>query len=148
MRSRKWLGFLDLAPAALVVAGLGWVILSCADFHRGPAPIDGGGGQDAASTLVKDLMFEAQVYPVLLMRCADCHAAGGDAKTSRLVLTGNGRLDRAMVVALVTPGDPASSELLIRAGGGDAHPGDVRLPPDSPEYATVSDWIAMLPTAP
>ena len=90
-------------------------------------------------------MFEAQVYPILLMQCEDCHAVGKEAESSKLVLTGNARLDRAMVVNLVTPGDPSTSELLIRAGGGNSHPGDIRLPAGTPEYALVSDWIAMLP---
>jgi hypothetical protein len=140
----RYARFFDLAPALAVVAGLAWACMSCADFHRGPAPGDGGGGKDVPSTRVTDLMFEAQVYPILLMRCGDCHVAGKEADASRLVLTGNARLDRAMVVALTTPGDPAQSELLIRALGGNSHPGDVRLPAGTPEYATVSDWIAML----
>jgi hypothetical protein len=144
MRSENRFGFLDLAPAALVVAGLAWACLSCADFHRGPAPIDGG-GKDVASTLVNDFMFEAEVYPILLAQCEDCHAVGKDAGTSRLVLTGNARLDRAMVVALVTPGDPATSDLLIYGDGGNAHEGDIRLPAGTSEYVKVADWISMLP---
>ena len=138
----------DLAPAVLVVAGLVWAAASCADFHRGPAPLDGG-VTDAAVAPVVDPMFEASVYPILLVRCEDCHAPGRVAGDSRLVITGNARSDRAMVVALVTPGDPAASELLIWASGGNSHPGDVRLPADSTEYQTVSDWISMLgPVAP
>jgi hypothetical protein len=127
-----------------VVAGLAWAAMSCADFHRGAAPGDGG-GKDVSASRVNDLMFEAQVYPILLLRCEDCHAAGKEADTSKLVLTGNARMDRAMVVALSTPGDPTTSELLVRALGGNSHPGDVRLAAGTPEYATVSDWIAMLP---
>jgi hypothetical protein len=145
MRSRSGLGFLDLAPAALVVAGLAWASLRCADFHRGPRPIDGGAGKDVTSASVNDLMFEAEVYPILLLQCADCHAVGKEAETSRLVLTGNARLDRPMVVSLVTPGDPDSSELLINGAGGNAHEGDIRLPAGTPEYVKVADWIWMLP---
>ena len=47
-------------------------------------------------------MFEASVYPILLVRCEDCHAPGRVAGDSRLVITGNARSDRAMVVALVS----------------------------------------------
>ncbi len=45
-------------PAALVTAVLAWAVASCADFHRGPAPVDGGGGADTPAP-VNDLMFEA-----------------------------------------------------------------------------------------
>jgi hypothetical protein len=137
------------APAAaLVVGGLLWALASCADFHRGPAPVDAGAGADSAPSLVDDLMFEAQVYPVLLVRCAGCHAEWQEAGTSKLVLTGNARLDRAMILALVTPAAPAQSPLLIEGSGGNSHSGGIRLIPDSAEYATVADWIAMLPPAP
>jgi hypothetical protein len=148
MRSRSWLGNIDFAPALLVVAGLAWACAGCADFHRGPAPVDGGGGKDVAAALVNDPAFEISVYPILLVQCGDCHAAGREAGGSRFVLTGNARLDRAMVVALVIPGDPANSELLIQGAGGHLHPGLVRLPEGTAEYATVSDWIWSLPPAP
>lgn len=129
---------------SLIVAGLTWAAASCADFHRGPAPRDAGGSPDTEAAQVADLMFETQVYPILQVRCEDCHSATGVAVTSRLVLTGNARADRAMIVALVTPSSPADSLLLLRATGGDAHPGEVRLPIDSVEYQTVFNWISML----
>ena len=144
MRSRSWLDWTNTLPAALVVAGLAWVSASCADFHRGPAPADGGGDTGP----VNDPTFEAQVYPVLLMRCGVCHAEGQEAGLSKLVLTGDARLDRAMVVALVTPGQPTRSELLIEGSGVDSHMGGIRLPVDSADYAKLADWIAMLPPAP
>jgi hypothetical protein len=93
-------------------------------------------------------MFETSVYPILLMRCEDCHAPGREAGRSKLLLTGNARFDRAMVVALVTPGNPADSQLLIQAAGGDLHPGGVHLSTDSAEYQTISDWISLLSLAP
>lgn len=91
-----------------------------------------------------DLTFETQVYPLLQMDCQQCHAPGREARGSRLLLSGNARLDRAMVVALVAPGDPAQSLLLIRAQG-ESHPGGTAMTPDSDAYVTVADWIAQLP---
>lgn len=137
--------------AASVVTGLLAVLASCADFHRGSAPVavDGGANPDsAANPAVPDLMFETQVYPVLLMRCGGCHAEWQEAGLSRLLLTGNARQDRAMILSMVTPGEPAQSELLLTGTGGNSHMGGIRLLPDSAEYATVADWIAMLPPGP
>jgi hypothetical protein len=146
MRSSR---LLHALPAALAMVGLAWAVASCADFHRGPAPapVDGGGDTNATGA-VSDLMFEAQVYPILLMRCAGCHAEWQEAGLSKLLFTGNARQDRAMVLALVTPGQPDQSQLLLDASGGNSHIGGVRLEVGSTEYTTVADWIAMLPTAP
>jgi hypothetical protein len=102
------------ALAFLTVAGLAWASASCADFHRGPAPLDAASGADASAAPVADLMFETQVYPILQTRCEDCHSAGREAASSKLVL------------------------------GGYARAGDVRLPTDSSEYQTVFNWISML----
>ncbi len=117
--------------------------LGCADFHRGPAAPDGGQGSDAA--LVVDFTFETQVYPLLQMDCQQCHAVGREARGSQLLLSGNARLDRAMVVALVDPGVPDQSLLLIRATG-ESHPGGTAIAPETDAYVTIADWIAQLPT--
>jgi hypothetical protein len=124
-----------LSVLAICCCGLG-----CADFHRGPAP------RDAApdTALVADPTFEMDVYRVLQSRCEDCHQAGGMAEYTRLVLTGNARIDRAMVVALVVPGDPSAS-LLLRRATGESHTGGSVLSLDSPEYTTIADWISGLP---
>jgi hypothetical protein len=132
-------------PVALVVAGLACASAGCADFQRGPAPIDGGANPDS---VVKDLTFEAQVYPILLMRCGGCHSESHEAGLSDLLLTANARLDRATILAFVTPGRPEQSQLLIEGSGGNSHMGGIRISPDSPEYATVSAWIATLSPAP
>jgi hypothetical protein len=129
MRSRSFLAFVGVA---LVLAGAG-----CADFHRGPAPLDAGGTDGAQVT---DLAFEKLVYPILEIDCSGCHSAVGQAFRSKLVLTGNAQLDRAMVVALVTPGDPASSPLLTQQTS-PSHSGGQAIATDSLEYQTISNWI-------
>jgi hypothetical protein len=120
-----------LAAAVLALAG-------CADFHRGPAPLDGGGNGDGAQ--VADLAFEKLVYPIMEMDCVDCHSASGEASNSSFVLTGDAQLDRAVVVALVTPGNPTNSRLLIQATSV-SHEGGVRFTNDSVEYQTIAAWI-------
>ena len=87
-----------------------------------------------------DFVFETSVYPLLEMYCEACHSAGGEGEYSRFVLTGNARLDRAMVMALVTPGNPSDS-LLLRRATGESHMGGQVLSADSPEYQTISNWI-------
>jgi hypothetical protein len=140
------------AIALLTMAG-------CADFNRGPAPVDAGeiapvdaegidggslypdsGSPDISTPLVADLMFETTVYPVLLMRCEDCHKAGKEGAYTKFVLTGNGRQDRAMVMALVSPSNPEESLLLQRARG-EWHTGGERLSANSTEYETILNWI-------
>jgi hypothetical protein len=124
--------FLGVLSAAL----LGW---ACADFRRGP-PADG-------ATLVDDPVFENDVYPILEVRCEDCHSQGREAAASRFFLTKDAKADRAMVVSLVTPGDPNTS-LLLQRGLGYQHIGGQRLTPGDPEEQTIRTWIASLPSAP
>jgi hypothetical protein len=128
-----------------LASALAWACVGCADFQRGPAPPDGG--RDATGGQVTDLTFETGVYSALLVRCDGCHSRGGQAGGSRMVLTGNARADRAMVVALVTPGKPSDSLLLQRATGDSHFPGAV-IGQDSLDYQTIADWIAGLPTSP
>lgn len=139
----------------LLLLALGVGALGCADFHRGPAPVDGGGGaEDATSgaedatgedatgdtTLVADFAFETSVYPILQRRCQDCHSVGRIGEYTGLVLTGNARMDRSMVVALVVPRDPAAG-LLLRKATGERHTGQDVLTVDTLEYDTIASWI-------
>ncbi len=132
----------DWKPWALAFC-LGACGLGCADFHRGPAPRDGG--PDAGNdVLVADFTFESSVYPILQIHWEGCHEVGGIGEYTGLVLTGNARLDRAMVLALVVPGDPAAS-LLLRRATGESHTGGEVLSPDSRDYDTIASWIMGLP---
>ncbi len=127
----------------LVVLGLGLAALGCADFHRGPAPADGGQDATDDTTPVADFAFETAVYPILQRRCQDCHSVGRIGEYTGLVLTGNARMDRAMVLALVVPGDPDAS-LLLRRATGERHTGQDVLTRDTPEYDTIASWISGL----
>ncbi len=120
--------------------------LGCVDFHRGPAPRDAGADTVAQGdvVLVEDLTFETEVYPILQIRCEDCHKSGGMGGFTQFVLTGNARIDRARVMALVTPGDAPASLLLQRATG-NSHTGGEVLAPDSDPYNTIANWIMLLP---
>lgn len=133
----------DGRPALLCLAGLVLSGLACADFQRGPAPRDATpDGPDAG--LVADATFEVEVYPILENHCGGCHASTGEGAYTALVLTGNARLDRAMVLALVVPGDPADS-LLLRRASGESHTGGEVLSQDSADYASIASWISGLP---
>jgi hypothetical protein len=117
---------------------------ACADFARGPAPnasADAGGD----TVLVDDTLFEQYVYPILQSKCQSCHSQGEQAGTSRFRLTGDAKADRAGVVALVYPDYPEGSLLLQRASG-NGHSGGMIFGPDSDEYFTIRNWIAILPT--
>ncbi len=126
-----------------LLIGLALLGAGCADFQRGPAPPDAGAKLDGRSGLVADYSFEAEVYPVLLRRCEDCHKVGGIGQYTKYVLTGNARSDRPAVLSLVVPGDPAASIFLRRATG-ESHTGKVALAPDGAEYETVANWVSML----
>jgi hypothetical protein len=128
--------FLCLLSASLLAA-------ACADFRRGPGP---DASPDGAA-LVDDPVFVNDVYPILQAHCQSCHSKGGEAEFSRLLMTGAAQADRAMVVALVYPDYPDGSLLLQRATG-NQHTGGAVMAVDSPEYATIRDWIASLPAAP
>ena len=136
MRSRVFFVWLS---AAVVFASAG-----CADFHRGPAPRDGGDQADGSQAA--DLAFQKLVYPILERDCSDCHSASGQASNTYFVLSGDARLDRAVVVALVTPGNPTDSMLLIQATR-DGHGGGQRFTTDSSEYLTIAEWILGLGAA-
>ena len=129
--------------ARLLVLGIGLVAAGCADFRRGPAPTDGGQDATDDTTLLADFAFETAVYPILQRRCQDCHSVGRIGEYTGLVLTGNARMDRAMVIALVVPGDPTAS-LLLRRATGERHTGQDVLTQDTPEYDTIASWISGL----
>jgi hypothetical protein len=97
---------------------LALIIATLVSGSRSAAPISTAGPRlwmGASAAMARkglDQVFEKLVYPILQRNCADCHSAGPQDPSTNYVLTGNAGQDRAMVVALVTPGDPADSRLL------------------------------------
>lgn len=134
----------DGGRARLIAVGLALMLEGCADFHRGPAPPDGGRDALADRALVPDFAFETTVYPLLQLHCQECHSPGRQGEYTKFVISGNARMDRSMVLDLVVPGDPAASVFLRRATG-EAHTGRDVLTVDTPDYDVIADWIRGLP---
>ncbi len=108
---------------------------ACFDpFSRGTR---GGGGE-----VPENVSYSGDVYPILLAHCSVCHSEGGIADTTDYILTSDAAADYEMISALLTPGDPEGSKLLIKASGRTSHGGSTVLPTDSIDYQTIAAWIA------
>ena len=143
-------------PAAML-AGL----MACADFERGPrtpdvepmtggtaggggtggttmtGPPDGGGVADTDQPMAPG--FAADVHPLLISRCLDCHSAGGDAGDTAFVLKVS-EDDYEHTLELIDTNTPASSRLLSK-GSGTGHQGGSIFAKNSTEYQTILAWI-------
>ncbi|HLV79051.1 MAG TPA: PSD1 and planctomycete cytochrome C domain-containing protein [Chthonomonadaceae bacterium] len=125
-RSGGWL-LVGSALAAFCAAG----------FAAGDPPA----AQDALSPQA-EAFFEAQVRPVLIRRCFDCHGPtqqmGGLRLDSRAALLKGGGRGPALV-----PGDPEKSHLIqaIRYGGALKMPPTGKLPAN--EIAALTAWVQM-----
>ncbi|MDH5673675.1 MAG: hypothetical protein OEZ06_16080 [Myxococcales bacterium] len=84
--------------------------------------------------------FGDDIYAMLVDDCDVCHRAGGLAKDSALVLTGNAVADYDMVVALLDLSD-AEASALLREAAGIEHGGGLRYASDSSQYAALRAWI-------
>lgn len=131
----------DLRFASCVV--LAWIAAGCAPFERGGRRIEPDAGMvaDAMSGDAGGASFAADVHPILLDRCGDCHREGGAAAKSEYVLADDPESDREAVLGLIDTDAPDSSELLKKARG-EMHGGGSVMPRDSADYATVRAWIA------
>jgi len=137
-RSTKLIAGALACALAIGVAG------ACADFSRGaPAPTNGDagpppgdGGGDGGATL----SFAADVYPLLVPTCQECHAAGEEAGDTQLLFTGTADADYAVVTMFVDTSAPAGSRLLSKMTG-NGHQGGEVYAAGSPEYLTVLHWI-------
>ncbi len=95
----------------------------------------------ALSAAGGDIDFNRDIRPILSDKCYQCHGPDGRAREADL------RIDRRQdALAVITPGDPESSELFLRVNHEDP---DQRMPPDqSPkkleprEIAKLRQWIA------
>jgi hypothetical protein len=131
------------ALASLTMAG-------CADFSRGPSSASGGddaSSPDAGTTgdgppveAGGGTSFAKDVEPLLIPTCQTCHAAGGEASDTRLLLTGKPDADYAVVTPFVDPSSAAASRLLSKMSG-NGHQGGAVYTAGSPEYLTVLRWI-------
>lgn len=97
------------------------------------------GAPDAGGT--SGPAFAVDVHPVLMTRCAACHAPGGSAAGTAYVLVDDMVVDRDTVLDLVNLANPESSRLLAKARGDLAHGGGTVLLVSSDDYAIVRDWI-------
>jgi hypothetical protein len=104
-------------------------------FEYGPRSGSSGGSVPEVVT------YEGDVYPILFSECATCHAAGGAASSTDLVLTNDADADYDMIFSLVTPGDPEGSLLLQKASGATSHVGGSTLPETSIDYQTIAAWV-------
>lgn len=98
---------------------------------------DGGLLPDAA---VLPLGFASDVHALLTDDCVPCHAAGGPAASSGLLLSAVAADDYPGVLALVDVDDAQLSPLLTKAAG-DSHGGGERFATDSVEYALLVEWV-------
>ena len=117
----------------------------------------------AAQSPAPSLDFEyyrARVEPIFLKkrpghaRCVVCHAGSNNAFRLQPLSAGSStwteeqsRRNFEMVSRLVTPGDPASSRLLLhplspKAGGDAFHSGGRQFPSqDDPDWRVLADWV-------
>ncbi len=85
--------------------------------------------------------FTGRVHQALLASCRTCHAAGGIAAATRLVLDGNAARDHAATRKLVDVAAPRRSLLLTKATG-NQHGGGPTLTTSSDSYRRLLHWIA------
>lgn len=98
---------------------------------NGTAPEPDGGGVDDKI----EISFTKDVYPVLQSKCSACHSTGGPGTGSgKYVLTGTSAGDYEKIRALVDPGSPADSKLLVKGI-------TMALTAGSAEYETIKAWI-------
>ena len=126
---------------ALVCATTSW--LACADFSRGSAPVlpDGGGGAGgAASDAGAGASFADEVHGLLISGCQRCHSSDGEASDTKFLLTGDAASDYTSAVMFVSTDAPSSSRMLAKMSG-NGHQGGKVYGADTPEYATILQWI-------
>jgi hypothetical protein len=107
------------------------LLAACGTFERGE-----GAAPTTATPSADD------VLEILYDRCNVCHGSGGIAAGSAYFLAHDREPDLDTVAALITPGDPDGSRLLVKARGGESHGGGAVLPAGSDEESTVAGWIA------
>ena len=125
----------------------------CADFSHGngpqvadAAPDLGAGATNADGAAAKDdatssapVTF-ADVHPLLMMACRECHRAGGQAANTSLLYNGTISIDLAATLPYVNRNDAVNSRLLTKAAGRD-HGGGTVWAATAPPAVIVLKWI-------
>jgi hypothetical protein len=145
-----------------------WIDLGAKYFNDPFNPASGVTSAGALSSASGTAMFEASVEPILMRTCAVCHQPVGSNQGTatasfaldRFVLTGDPRGDLNVTLTMITDTcNPVNNELLSRPSGTSLHPpalpvapatvstGAPVLPSGSPDYVTISNWIASGRTA-
>jgi hypothetical protein len=137
MTSERLARMLFAASAACVA-----LVAACADLSRGPAPagMDGGAGAGGSAGTDAGVSFAADVHGILTGSCMRCHAAGGEARDTSFLLTGEAAADLATTTRFVDLNAAAGSRLLAKMSG-NGHGGGTVFAAGSAEYQTVSRWI-------
>lgn len=84
--------------------------------------------------------YDPTIAQILQDRCGSCHAADAFAGSGAFGLHGDPQYDYETVLALVDPGNPDGSVLLVKARG-EGHGGGATLTVDSDDYGELFDWI-------
>jgi len=90
--------------------------------------------------------FESKIRPILSANCYKCHSVEqGKAKGKLTLDTREGTLKGGENGAIIVPGDPAKSKLIVAVGYGDA---DLQMPPKGEklgekEIADLTAWVKM-----
>jgi len=115
---------------------------ACADFSRGPAPAapdaavpDGAAGGEGGT-----VSYAVAVHPIMVAVCKQCHAPGGQAGDTPLLLDGDAADDYAVTIPYVDTTAPGSSRILNLISG-HGHGGGTVFAETTPEYATFLRWI-------
>ena len=87
------------------------------------------------------LSFQRVIHPLLVQTCKSCHAAGGAAAATHLLLSGEAGPDHAAVMSVLDVRAPAASELLVKASGQKVHGGGAAWPAGGGSYDRVLAWI-------
>jgi len=115
---------------------------ACADLSRGPAPVapDAAVPDGAATGDGGALSYAAAVHPIMISVCRQCHAPGGQAGDTPLLLDGDAADDYAVTIPYVDTSAPGSSRILNLISG-HGHGGGTVFAETTPEYATFLRWI-------
>jgi len=85
--------------------------------------------------------FTRVIHPLFLATCKACHAAGGAAAATHLLLTGDAEADHRAVARFADVHNPEASTLLKKASGAIPHGGAAPWPAGAASYARVLAWI-------